>query len=59
VGIGFAVQIVQSGREQRGRIGVSIRDLSAEERKGRIEGAVIDRQEKRRSEIIRNGVTSS
>ena len=51
VGIGFAVpinmarqvmeQIVQSGRVQRGRIGVSIQDLPPAGRKGRTEGAVI------------------
>jgi serine protease Do len=51
VGIGFAVslnmarqvmeQIVQSGRVQRGRIGVSLQDLSATERTGRMEGAII------------------
>ena len=34
-------QIVQSGRVQRGRIGVSLQDLSATERTGRMEGAII------------------
>jgi serine protease Do len=51
VGIGFAVpinmarqvmeQIVQTGRVQRGRIGVSIQDIAAAGRAGRNEGALI------------------
>jgi serine protease Do len=52
VGIGFAVpinmarevmeQIVQTGRVERGRIGVSIQDLSTNRRSGPREGALID-----------------
>jgi len=51
VGIGFAVpinmarqvmeQIVQTGRVERGRIGVSVQDLPATQRNRRTEGAVI------------------
>ena len=51
VGIGFAVpinmarqvmeQIVQTGRVERGRIGVSVQDLSATQRTRRTEGAMI------------------